>query len=733
MSVVMTAAVRNTLSRRALLKSAAAGAGGLVVGFVWPASQMRVHAQPAGTPGPAPLSYQPNAWVRIAPDNSVTILSHKVEMGQGAHTGVPLLIAEELEVDVRRVKVEAAPVGAVYGDPFLGGFQMTGGSTTVRSGWDALRRVGASTRTVLVQAAAQRWQVGAGECTVRDGLITHTPTGRSLSYGAVAEDAARLPAPQNVALKPEAEFKQIGRPLVRLDAAAKCDGSALFGIDITLPDLAVASLVLAPHAGATLEGFANEAAVRAMPGVLQVLALGEFGAVVARGYFAANQGALALQPRWKPGPGAATSTASINAKLEAAHGQPMATARKTGDAAAAFARTPKARTVEATYRVPLLAHATMEPVNCTVAYRQGKAEVWVGTQVPAFAAGAVAQVGGLKAEDVTLHIPFLGGGFGRRLEVDFIVKAAIVAKATGRPVKTIYSRENDIRGDLFRSAGISRLRAALGPDGLPVAWQDRIAGGSIYQRFYPPFVKDGVDESTVEGAHDLIYAVPHQQVEVGLVDTGVPVAFWRSVGYSHNTFIVEGFIDECARAAKADPLKYRQALLAGDARFQAVIAELAALSRWGQPVRKGRGRGVALAKPFGSLVGTVVEVEMTARDEFRLSHVWAVVDAGKLVAPDVCLAQMQSGIVFGLTAALFDQITLENGQVQQSNFHDYRLMNLAETPPMDIRFINSGAASGGIGEPGVPCMAPALTNALFAATGRRIRSLPIVAQGLRLA
>ena len=371
-------------------------------------------------------------------------------------------------------------------------------------------------------------------------------------------------------------------------------------------------------------------------------------------------------------------------------------------------------------------------MNCTVSYRDGKAEVWVGTQVPVFATQAVAQIGGIAPESVTLHTPFLGGGFGRRLEVDFIVKAALIAKAAGQPVKTLYTRENDIRGDLFRTASFNRFAAALGADGLPTAWHHRIAGGSIYARFFPPLIKNGIDDSSVEGAADLLYAIPNQKVEAAIVDMGVPVAFWRSVGFSQNTFLVESFIDECAHAAKADPLRYRQKLLAKDERFSRVLAAVAEQSNWAR-AGKGRFRGVAAAKPFGTYVAAVVEVQMTGRREFRLSHVWVAVDTGKMVAPDVCLAQIQSGVIFGLTAALFDQITFKNGAVEQRNFTDYRVMQLAETPPIDVRFLDSGAAPGGIGEPGVPCMAPALANALFAATGKRLRALPVAAQGLTLA
>lgn len=724
--VIAAADFTRPTRRRFMAAAAAVPMSGLVCGFVWPTL---ARAQPAAAAGPAPLSYQPNAWVRIAPDNSVTILSHKVEMGQGAFTGVPLLIAEELEVDVRRVKVQAAPPGAVYADPYLGGFQMTGGSTTVRSGWDALRVVGASARMVLMQAAAAQWGANVAECSVADGLITHRASGRALTYGAVADAAARLPAPRDVALKPESAFSQVGKPVIRLDAAAKTDGSAQYGIDVRLPGMAVAALVLAPHAGATVAGIDNEAEALAVNGVHKVLRFDDFVAVLGRGFAPANKASRLLRVRWKPGPGATLSSASVERQLAAALDASMAQARNEGDVTAAATR----RRVQAEYRVPFLAHAPMEPVNCTVAYKDGKAEVWVGTQVPQFAVLAVAQVGGVRPEDVTLNTPFLGGGFGRRLEVDFIVKAALIAKVAGQPVKTIYSRENDIRGDILRGAAASRLVATLGSDGLPLTWHHRIAGGSIYQRTLPAFVKDGIDESSVEGAHDLLYAFPNQRVEFGLLDLGVPVAFWRSVGFAHNTFIVESFIDECAAAAKADPLRYRQRLVARDERFARVLATLAEQSGWSRRLPRGHFRGVAAAKPFGTYVAAVVEVQMTAKDEIALKQVWVTVDAGKLAAPDVCKAQIESGVVWGLTAALFDRVTFKDGQVEQSNFTDYRMLQLPETPPIDVRFIASGAAPGGIGEPGVPCMAPALANALAAATGRRLRSLPVSSHGLRLA
>jgi isoquinoline 1-oxidoreductase beta subunit len=728
------------MDRRAVLKVGAASGGGLLIGFVVPgAFAQRKERPPESAVGQAATQtaaeaagLEPNAFIRIDPAG-IAFIVHKVEMGQGTFTAIPMLLAEELEVNPAQVRLVQAPAdNDKYADPLLGG-QVTGGSTSVRGAWEPLRRAGATARMLLVGAAAQRWGVDAEQCSARDGVVTHGPSGRALKYTELAGDAAKLPAPKDVKLKDPKDFRLIGKPLKRLDSPEKVDGRALFGIDVKLPGLRFAAVQASPAIGGTLASV-DEAKAKAVKGVREVLRLDDAVAVVADHTGAARQGLAALDAKWNDGPHAGFSNALLVQQMEAASRKPGAMARNDGDAAKAL-EAPDAKRLDAVYQMPFLAHATMEPVNCTVDLKPDGCDIWVGTQVPTFAQGAAAKLTGLPLTKVRVHNHYLGGGFGRRLEVDFIARAVAFAKLTRGPVKYIWSREEDIRHDMFRPYYFDRLSAVLGPDGKPQAWLHRTTGSSIMARFAPQAVKDGIDSDAVEGAKDMPYAVPNVRVEYVRHEPPVPTAFWRGVGATHNIFVVESFIDELAHAAGQDPFEYRRSLLVKAPREKAVLELAAQKAGWGKPppaagtARVGRGLSVQFA--FGSYMAQVADVAVGDDGEVRVTRVVCAVDCGQVVNPDTVVAQIESGVVYGLSAALWGDITFDKGRVQQSNFNDYRVMRLPEMPQIDVHIVPSQDTPGGIGEPGTSCIAPAVTNAVYAATRQRVRQLPIKADGLR--
>ena len=729
-----------SITRRHFLQVGAALGGGLLISFdltgckrsderAKPPSEQAVGAAATKATNRAPGLAQ-NAFIKIGRDGLVTLIVHKVEMGQGTFTSMPMLLAEELEVDLSKVTLEQAPANnSLYSDPMLGG-QVTGGSTSVRAAWKPLREAGATARAVLVKAASQVWQVEPETCTAKNGAVLHAATGRSLHYGELVDAAAKLDPPAVIRLKKTEEFTLIGTPLKRLDSAAKVNGTALFGIDAKLPGMLVATVAAAPVAGGKLAG-ANDAAAMAIKGVRQVVKLDNAVAVVADHMWAAKQGLAALAPTWDDGANAAVTVDGIRTTMNEAAKKTGAIAQNKGDAMKALALEGGGRKLDAVYEVPFLAHATMEPMNCTVDLRADGCDLYVGTQVPSFAQGAAAKIAGLPVEKVRVHNFYLGGGFGRRLEVDNVVQAVSFAKSIKAPVKFIWSREEDIQHDMYRPYYIDHISARLGKDGKPAAWFHRVTGSSIMARFAPGAMKDGVDPDAVEGARELQYTIPDMRVEFVRHEPPLPTAFWRGVGPTHNVFVVESFMDELALAAGQDPVAYRRSLLDKSPRMLGVLNLVAEKSGWTTKMKPipGRrvGRGVSAQFAFGTYMAQVAEVSVGADGEVKVHRVVCALDCGQVINPDTVVAQMEGGIVFGLTAALWSEITLDKGRVAQSNFGDYRMMRMNEAPHVEVHIVASHDDPGGIGEPGTAAIAPALANAIAAATGKRIRKLPIAA------
>jgi CO/xanthine dehydrogenase Mo-binding subunit len=705
-------------SRRHFLKMTATAAlgGGLMLGF-----GMRARAEISDeltTNAP----FAPNAFLRIDRSGRVIFVNPYIEMGQGTYTAIPMLIAEELEIDVDTVIVEHSPPDdIVYVNPLIG-IQMTGGSTAVRGSYVRLRQAAATARVMLVGAAARRWSVDEITCRAENGAVLHEATGRKFSYAELVDDASTMPVPENVAIKAPADFKLIGTSHRRLDTSGKVDGSAVYGIDSRPAGMKFAVVAAAPTFGGKLTAL-DEAKALSVPGVTQVVCLDDAVAIVAVHTWAAKQGLAAAAPQWDPGPNGKLSTADIVAELAAAAEKPGAIARRDGEPEAAIAQA--AHKVDAVYEQPFLAHATMEPMNCTVHMTRDGCEIWVGTQIPGRTRGAVASLTGLKLDQVVIHNHLLGGGFGRRLEYDGTVRAVQIAQQVKGPVQVIWTREEDIQHDMYRPYYYDRMTAGLDMQGKPVGWAHRIAGSSIFARYFPAYIKDGVDSDAVDSAANLAYEFTNIQVDWNAQEPpGIPTAFWRGVGVTRGTFAVESFIDELAIAAKQDPLAYRIALLEKSPRAAAVLRLAAEQAGWNKPLPPGQGRGIALCTGFGSFIAQVVQVTVDKDGNVNPTHVWCVVDCGVMVNPDIIRAQMQSGIIFGLSGALYGEITIKDGRVEQTNFGDYRVLRINEAPQIEVHLVKSTEAPGGIGEPGTSCVMPALTNAIHAATGKRIRRLP---------
>jgi len=708
------------VKRRDFLKLTATTAigGGLLLGFGFPArSQIR-----DGVSADAPFA--PNAFLRIDRAGRVTFVMPYIEMGQGTYTSISMLIAEELEVDVGKVAIEHSPPDdELYVNPLIG-YQLTGMSTAIRGAYVPLRQAGATARLMLVTAAAQRWGVDPSSCRAERGAVVHAATGRRLGYSKLADEAAKLPVPEKVALKEPADFKLVGTPQRRLDAAGKINGRAKFGIDTRLPGMKFAVLAASPTFGGKLVSV-DETKAKAVRGVTQIVRLEDAVAIVATNTFAAKQGLAAASPVWDAGPNAKVSTADIVEQLARASERPGAVARRGGDAAKAIAGA--ARRLDAVYEQPFLAHATMEPMNCTVHLKTDGCDIWVGTQIPGITQAVVMKVTGLRREQVRIHNHLLGGGFGRRLEFDGTVRAVQIAQHVRGPVQVIWTREEDIQQDMYRPYYYDRVSAGVDAQGKAVAWTHRIAGSSIYARYSPAWIKDGVDPDALEGSADQPYEF--RDILVDWVQqeppSGIRTAFWRGVGVTRGTFVVESFIDELAASANADPLAYRVALLENNPRAKAVLQIAAQRCGWGEALPAGQGRGIALCTGFGTFIAQVVEVRVDTDRAVTPTRVWCVVDCGIQINPDTIRAQMESGIVFGLSAALHGEITIKDGRVEQTNFADYRVLRINETPRIDVHLVKSLEAPGGTGEPGTSCVMPALTNAIFAATGKRIRKLPV--------
>ncbi|MGX4804890.1 molybdopterin cofactor-binding domain-containing protein [Bradyrhizobium guangdongense] len=701
------------LSRRRFIVQSAGAGGALVLGL-----SLRAGDSAAAEPGP----FAPNAFIRIGRDGEVVLTMPYVEMGQGTYTSIPMLIAEELEVELARVRLEHAPPNEkLYFNPLLG-VQATGNSNAMRGAWKPLREAGAAARMMLIEAAARRWGVDAAFCRAEAGVVLHS-SGKRLAYGELVADAAGLTPPAIIRLKTPDQFRLIGTPAKRLDIAGKVNGSAVFGIDARPPGLKIATLAQSPVPGGRLKRV-DDAAAKAVKGVRQIVRLDDAVAVVADHMGAAKKGLEALIIEWDDGPQAALTSEDVYRELERAVQGRGAVAQDIGDSEKAMAGA--ATRVSASYRLPFLAHATMEPMNCTAHVRDGACEIWIGTQAIARVQVAAAKTLELPVDKVTVHNHLIGGGFGRRLETDGAVRAVQIAKQVDGPVKLIWTREEDIQHDLYRPSWVDRIEAGLNKDGAPIAWTNRFAGSSVVARWLPPGFKDGIDPDSVEGAIDLSYAVPNVHVEYARVEPlGIQTGFWRSVGPSHNVFVTESFIDELAAAAKQDPLAYRRNLLADDPKARAVLDLAAEKSGWGKALPQGWGRGIALQKAFGSLLVQVAEVEVLKAGNVRVHRVVCATDCGTVVNPNTVEAQLQSGVMFGMTAALYGEITLKNGRVEQGNFDTYQMLRINEAPVVKVYMVSSTEPPGGMGEAGTSGIAPAITNAVFAATGKRLRRLPI--------
>jgi CO/xanthine dehydrogenase Mo-binding subunit len=708
------------ITRRQLFYAGAAAGGGFLLAWHLDALPRAVAAAAKGIE----TKFAPNAFIRVASDGRVTLVMNQVEMGQGTYTSMPMLMAEELEVGLDQVHLEHAPPNdKLYGLPGFG-IQVTGASTSVRLQYESLRRAGATARTMLVAAAAQTWKVDPASCRAARGTVIHSPSGRKLSYGALADTAAKIPVPTQVALKDPKDFKLIGTPAKRLDTPAKVNGTAQYGIDVRLPGMKIATVAASPVLGGKLVSV-DDTKAKAILGVRQIVRLDDAVAVVADHMWAAKQGLRALEIQWDDGPNGAISSDDVVKGLDEASQTPGVVARNEGDAAAALAGA--SNKIESVYDVPFLSHAPMEPINCTVHVRPDRCEVWTGSQILPRVQAAAAKVTGLPLEKVVVHNFYMGGGFGRRLEVDYVPDAVRIAQQVDGPVKVIWTREEDMQHDVYRPHYYDRMSAALDASGRPVAWTHRIVGPSIFARWAPPLFKDGIDDDAVDSAVQLLYDIPAIRVEYVRHETPVvQTGYWRGVGNTHNNFVIESFMDELAAAAKQDPVAYRRALLNKSPRGKAVLEVASQASGWGTPLPEGHGRGVALLYcSWGSFLAEVAEVSVSKAGEVRVHRVVCAVDCGVVVNPDTVKAQIEGGIIFGIGGTLWGEVTLKNGRVEQSNFHDFRVLRINEAPKIEVHLVRNLEAPGGIGEPGTAVTGAALANAVFAVTGKRIRKLPL--------
>ncbi|MBA4110601.1 MAG: acylaldehyde oxidase [Leptothrix sp. (in: Bacteria)] len=741
------------MSRRRFLIIGSAVTGGLLVGCAPdPHDRLGASNPVPGAGGEVSL----NGWVKIAPDGQVTVAIARSEMGQGVMTSLPMLLVEELDARWEDVRVEQAPVAQLYANTALGlnvlpfsgdddslvarvarggiqrlgytlSLQITGGSSSIRDAWEPLRLAGATARAMLIRAAAKRWGIDAAGCRTEAGHVVHPTTGAKLAYGALAQEAAALPPPDEVGFKDPAHYRLIGKPVKRTDVPAKVNGSAVYGIDIRQPGMLYAAILQSPVFGAAVASVDSSAATK-MRGVVKVLQISDGVVVVADSWWRAKQALATLKVSYAPSANDKLSSASIEQQYKQALSDDDGFAfANRGDAQQAVKSASKV--IEATYWAPFLAHAAMEPVNCVAQVKDGRVEVWASTQSPSLAKWKAAQVAGVDGDQVTLHVPFLGGGFGRRLEVDMVEQAVAIAKELdGRPVKLVWSREEDMQHDMYRPAALSTFRAAIDAKGGVTAWTNRVASQSIgldwMGRLLPWAASDTPDKNQIEGAFDIPYAFDSVEVRQVRPQTNVPVGSWRSVGHSYNAFFTESFVDELAHALGQDPVAFRLARLGRHARHKAVLDMAASKAGWGQPLPAGVARGVALHESFGSICAQVAEVSIVDK-ALKVGRVVCVIDCGVVVNPDTVEAQMQSSIAYGLSAALFGEITIADGRVAQSNFNDYDAVRMVNMPPVETHIMRNTHAPGGVGEPGTPPIAPAVANALFALTGQRVRSLPI--------
>jgi len=707
--------LQSPISRRSLL------GGGLAGGFLL-AFHLPTYGASEPVLGGTKGKFAPNAFIRIDPVGRTTLVMPQVEMGQGVYTSVAMILAEELDADYQQVVLEHAPPNdKLYGNPAFG-IQVTGNSNSIRVFWKPLREAGAAARAMLIQAAAQQWKVDPASCTAAEGQVRHIGSGRKAGFGTLVGAASRLAPPKNPPLKDPKNFTLIGKSLKRLDTPHKVDGGVVYGIDVMLPGMKFATLAASPVFGGKV-GHVDPGPANRIPGVRKVVVLDDMVAVVGDHMWAAKQGLQALDITWNEGANSAVSSAHIWDDLRAASRKDGAVAKNAGDVEKALSQGEK---YEAAYELPFLAHATMEPLNCTVQLKPDSCELWLGTQVITRVQGTVATLTGLPIDKVTVHNHLIGGGFGRRLEPDMALSAVRVAQhLDGEPVKVVWTREEDIQQDIYRPAYRDTIAATLA-DGKVAAFKYKVTGSSVIARWLPPAFQNGIDIDAIDSAVDMPYDIANLHIEyVRAEPPAVPTGFWRGVGPNNNVFAIECFMDELARKAGKDPIAFRRAMLGKSPRLLAALDLVAEKSNWAQPLPARAGRGVSVQPSFGSFIATVVEAEVDAHGEVRLRRVTSAVDTGIAVNPDTIVAQLQGGLIFGLTAALYGEVTVKNGRVQQSNFNDYRMLRIDQVPPIEVYVIKSGEAPGGIGETGTTAGPPALRNALYAATGIALRRLPI--------
>jgi isoquinoline 1-oxidoreductase beta subunit len=717
-------------SRREFLKNSTAGVVALAIGFHWGGRRALAAATAMGQ-----AELVPNAFVRIGADDSVTVIAKHLEMGQGSYTGLATVLAEELDADWARVRVESAPADAKrYANLVFKTMQGTGGSSAMANSWQQLREAGATARALLVSAAAKQWHVSESELRIERSVVYHDASARKATFGALVKTASALPVPAHVTLKDPRQFTLIGTRPARVDVPAKCDGTALFSLDVTMPGLLVALLARPPLFGATVASF-DAAPVMAVPGVVKVVQVPRGVAVIAKSFWAAKKGRDRLVVHWDDTNAEKRSSAQIMDEYRQRAEQPAVSARKTGDAAQAL--NSAATKVSASFEFPYLAHAPMEPLDCVVKLTTQRCDIWAGDQFQTVDQANAAKTAGLDPQQVFINTLYAGGSFGRRANSwsDYIVEAVSIAKAhgaDGTPIKLQWTREDDIRGGLYRPMYFHKLEAGLDANHELTAWRHVIVGQSIMAgTIMAAFIKDGIDATSVEGAASIAYQIPNIAVDLATMPPGVPVLWWRVVGSSHTTLAVEAFIDEVAHAAGKDPYEFRRRLLAKEPRMKAVLELAAEKAGWtSAPLPKGRGRGIAVAEAFRTFVAQVVEVSVKESGQIKVERVVCAVDCGTPINPDVITAQMEGGIGFGLGAVLWGNITLENGRVQQSNFNDYRVLRMNEMPKVEVHIVPSSEPPTGVGEPGVAPIGPALANAIFAATGKRVHELPFSRSGL---
>ena len=709
---------RAALSRRVVLQNGLAG--GLVLAFQWPLRAAPVN-EPEQPPDQPDGQFAPNAFIRIDNAGKTTLVIPQAEMGQGVYTAIAMILAEELDADFAQVVIKHAPASdKLYANPLFG-IQVTGNSNSIRSFWDKLREAGAAARAMLIAAAAAQWQVDAASCSASNGKVTHAASNRTLTYGELADAAAKLPVPDKPKLKDPKDFTLIGKPLKRHDTPDKSDGKTIYGIDAMVPDMKFATLAQCPVLGGKVK-HVDDSAAKKLPGVRQVVVLDDLVAVVGDHMWAAWQGLDALKVTWDEGPNAKINSADIWNDLRAASKKDGVVAKSEGDIEKGLTQGER---FDADYELPFLAHATMEPMNCTVRLTPDACEIWTGTQVQSRCQEYAAKAAGLPIDKVTVYNHYLGGGFGRRLEPDMVESAVRIAKEVSTPIKVVWTREEDMQHDVYRPVYRDTISASLS-NGKIVAWKYKVTGSSVLARWFPPAFQNGIDGDAVDSAVDMPYDIPNKRVEyVRAEPPAVTTGFWRGVGPNNNVFAIESFMDELARKANMDPVAFRLGMLDGTPRLKAALKLVAEKSGWGSPLPARVGRGVCVQPSFGSFIATVVEAEVDDVGAVHLRRVTCAVDTGIAVNPDTIMAQLQGGLIFGLTAALWGEVTIEKGRVQQSNFNDYRMLRIDETPPIDVHVIKSGEHPGGIGETGATAGPPALRNAIYAATGVPLRRLPI--------